>query len=235
MSEVPRTRGQVRILIADDHALFRRGIAKLLEESEPRIVVIGDAKDGREAIRKVEQLKPDVMLLDLRLPKLNGIEVTREVVQRYPHTRVLFVTGIDADNYVTEALAAGASGYVIKEAEPEAVAAAIMSAVEDLFVVTMSVARRAFGSLLSGNVRRDAFDGMTARELEVLRLTASGMSNKEVARALGLSDKTVRNHIANIYEKLGVHDRSQTLLYAVRKGLIDPTMSQYTTGQDEPE
>lgn len=227
-------RGPIRILIADDHALFRRGIAKLLE-ADQRIVVVGDARDGREAIRKVEHLKPDVVLLDLRLPKLNGIEVAREIIQRFPHTHVLFVTGIDADTYVTEALAAGASGYVVKEAEPEAVAAAIMSAVEDLFVVTMSVARRAFGAPFSGNVRRDSFDGMTARELEVLKLTASGMANKEVARALGLSDKTVRNHIANIYEKLGVHDRSQTLLYAVRKGLIDPTMSHLPTGQDETE
>lgn len=224
----------VRVLLADDHALFRKGIAKLLD-ADDRIAVVGDAADGREAIRKAEQLRPDVVMLDLKLPKMTGIEVARELIERYPRMRVLIVTGVDADNYLTEALAAGASGYLLKESEPDAVVAAIMCVVQDLFVVTLSAAMRTFGALYSGSVRRDSFDGMTARELEVLKLTATGLANKQVARAMGLSDKTVRNHIASIYEKLGIHDRSQALLYAIRKGLIDPTMSQTEEGQGVTE
>lgn len=224
----------IRVLIADDHALFRKGMARLLEASE-RISVVGDVGDGREAIRKCEVLHPDVVLLDLKLPKMSGIEAAREIAERFPKTRVLIVTGIDADHYLTEALAVGASGYLLKESEPEAVIAAIGSVMQDLFVVTAPAAKRTFGSLASGSVRRESFDGLTARELEVLKLSAKGLANKQVARMLGLSDKTVRNHVANIYEKLGIHDRPQALLYAVRKGLVDPNLSQAVAGQDETE
>jgi DNA-binding NarL/FixJ family response regulator len=225
VTEQNRGEAPIRVLLADDHVLFRKGMAKLLD-SDTRISVIGECGDGREVLRKAEQLRPDVLVLDLKLPRLSGIDVARELRERFPKMRVLIVTGIDADNYLTEALEAGASGYLLKESEPEAVMAAILAVVEDLFVVTGPAARRTFGALTSGSVRRESFGGMTARELEVLKLTAQGLANKQVARALGLSDKTVRNHIANIYEKLGIHDRSQALLYAVRKGLIDPSVTQ---------
>ncbi len=231
VSEQNHGEAPIRVLLADDHVLFRKGMAKLLD-SDTRISVIGECGDGREVLRKAEQLRPDVLVLDLKLPRLSGIDVARELRERFPKMRVLIVTGIDADNYLTEALEAGASGYLLKESEPEAVMAAILAVVEDLFVVTGPAARRTFGALTSGSVRRESFGGMTARELEVLKLTAQGLANKQVARALGLSDKTVRNHIANIYEKLGIHDRSQALLYAVRKGLIDPSVTQ---PEDGPE
>lgn len=231
VSEQNRGEAPIRVLLADDHVLFRKGMAKLLD-SDTRISVIGECGDGREVLRKAEQLRPDVLVLDLKLPRLSGIDVARELRERFPKMRVLIVTGIDADNYLTEALEAGASGYLLKESEPEAVMAAILAVVEDLFVVTAPAARRTFGALTSGSVRRESFGGMTARELEVLKLTAQGLANKQVARALGLSDKTVRNHIANIYEKLGIHDRSQALLYAVRKGLIDPSVTQPDEGPD---
>ncbi len=231
VSEQNRGEAPIKVLLADDHVLFRKGMAKLLD-SDTRISVIGECGDGREVLRKAEQLRPDVLVLDLKLPRLSGIDVARELRERFPKMRVLIVTGIDADNYLTEALEAGASGYLLKESEPEAVMAAILAVVEDLFVVTAPAARRTFGALTSGSVRRESFGGMTARELEVLKLTAQGLANKQVARALGLSDKTVRNHIANIYEKLGIHDRSQALLYAVRKGLIDPSVTQPDEGPD---
>jgi DNA-binding NarL/FixJ family response regulator len=211
----------IKVVIADDHTLFRKGIASLLNE-DGRITVVGEAADGREAIQLAQSLRPDVVILDLRLPKANGIEAAREITQRFPRVKVLFLTGMGTDNQVIEALSSGASGYLLKDAQPDAVIAAVIAAMHDSFVITIGVARRAFGALLSSSVRREAYDGISARELEVLKLTASGMANKQVARTLGLSEKTVRNHIANIYEKLGIHDRSQALLYAVRKGLVDP-------------
>jgi DNA-binding NarL/FixJ family response regulator len=214
----------VRVILADDHTLFRRGLAKLLAD-DPRIKIVGEAADGQECMRLAEELLPDVAIVDLRLPKMSGIEVAREMLAKVPKTKVLIVTGVDADNQVGDALAVGVSGYLLKESEPEAVSAAVTAAVNDLFSITFAVARRTFGAMASQSVRRDSFDGVSARELEILKLMASGLANKQVARQLGLSEKTVRNHIANIYEKLGIHDRSQALLYAVRKGLIDPTQA----------
>jgi len=215
---------KVRVLLADDHTLFRRGLAKLLAD-DPRISIVGEAADGQECLRLAEELLPDVAMIDLKLPKMSGIDVAREIIARWPKTKVVIVTGVDADNQVGDALAAGVSGYLLKESEPDAVSAALMAAVNDLFSITFAVARRTFGAMASQSVRRDSFDGVSARELEILKLMASGLANKQVARQLGLSEKTVRNHIANIYEKLGIHDRSQALLYAVRKGLIDPTQT----------
>jgi DNA-binding NarL/FixJ family response regulator len=212
----------IKVVIADDHTLFRKGIVSLLNE-DTRINVIGEAGDAREALQLVQSLRPDIAILDVKLPKMSGIEAAREITQRFPRVKVLLITGIDSDNQAVDALASGASGYMLKDALPEAVIAAVVATMYDSFVITASVARRAFAALVSSSVRREAYDGISARELEVLKLTASGMANKQVARSLGLSEKTVRNHIANIYEKLGIHDRSQALLYAVRKGLVDPS------------
>jgi DNA-binding NarL/FixJ family response regulator len=220
----------VRVLLADDHALFRRGLAKLLDD-DPRITIVGEAADGQECLRLADSLRPEVAIVDLKLPKMNGVELTREIVTRLPKVKVLILTGVEADTQVGEALAVGASGYLLKESEPDAVIAALMAAVHGLFTITGPVARRTFGAMASRSVRRDAFDGVSAREFEILKLMASGLANKQVARQLGLSEKTVRNHVANIYEKLGIHDRSQALLYAVRKGLIDPTQTQADPGQ----
>lgn len=217
----PPEQRPIRTIVADDHVLFRRGMAKLLND-DPRMNVVGEAADGKEALRLVETLRPDLVILDLKFPRANGIEVASELLERFPRLKVLIVTGIDADNYVGDALAAGVSGYLLKESEPEAIVAASVSAMHDMFSISATVARRAFGALTSSSVRRESYDGISARELEVLKLTATGLANKQVARTLGLSEKTVRNHIANIYEKLGIHDRSQALLYAVRKGLVDP-------------
>ena len=220
----------VRVLLADDHTLFRRGLAKLLAD-DPRITIVGEAGDGQECMRLAELLRPDVAIVDLRLPKMSGLEVAREMLARLPKVKVLIVTGVDADNQVGDALAAGVCGYLLKESEPEAVIAALLAAVNDLFAITFTVARRTFGAMASQSVRRDSFDGVSAREFEILKLIASGFPNKQIARHLVLSEKTVRNHIANIYDKLGIHDRSQALLYALRKGLIDPVQAQSEFGQ----
>lgn len=212
----------IKVIVADDHTLFRKGMVILLNQ-DSRITVVGEAASAREAIQLVQSLRPDVVLLDVKLPKMNGIDAAREITQRFPRVKVLFLTGLDSDHHVVDALASGASGYLLKDALPEAVISAVVATMYDTFIITIAVARRAFGALASSSVRREAYDGISARELEVLKLTTSGLANKQVARSLGLSEKTVRNHIANIYEKLGIHDRSQALLYAVRKGLVDPS------------
>ena len=218
MTELRRA---VRVVLADDHTLFRRGMAILLTEDH-RIELVGEAGDAKDAIKLVETLRPDVAILDLKLPKMSGIDAGREIVQRFPRVKVVILTGLDADNHVADALAAGVSGYLLKDSDPEEVVSAVVAAASGSFVITASVARRAFGAVASRSVRQETYDGLSARELEVLKLTATGLVNKQVARTLSLSEKTVRNHIANIYEKLGIHDRSQALLYAVRKGLVDP-------------
>jgi DNA-binding NarL/FixJ family response regulator len=218
----------IRVVVADDHTLFRKGITKLLND-DSRLTVVGEAADAKEAIERVQSLRPDIVIMDVKLPKMNGIDAAREIAQRFPRVKVLFLTGLDSDNHVLDALASGASGYLLKDALPEAVISAVIAATYGSFIITAAVARRAFGALVSSSVRREAYDGISARELEVLKLTASGLANKQVARSLGLSEKTVRNHIANIYEKLGIHDRSQALLYAVRKGLVDPSSLENAT------
>ena len=218
MSDAERA---IRVVLADDHTLFRKGLAILLDR-DSRINVIGQAADGREAVQMVQALRPDLALLDVRLPKMSGLEAGREILSHLPKTKIVYITGLESETHATEALALGANGYLAKDAEPDAVISAIVGAMHGSFTISIDVARRAFAAG-SAAVRRDAYDGISARELEILKLTASGLAPKQIARRLNLSEKTVRNHTANIYEKLGIHDRSQALLYAVRKGLVDPT------------
>jgi DNA-binding NarL/FixJ family response regulator len=211
----------IRVVLVDDQTLFRKGLAGLLNRDR-RINVVGQAGEPREAIRIAESLRPDIVILDLKLPRMNGIEAGREIIRRVPGTKVLILTAVESDVLVANALASGASGYLLKDSEPDALITAIQAAISGSFVIAPSLARQAFSASGSKSARRDEYDGMSERELEVLKLTATGLAAKEVAKRLGLSEKTVRNHTANIYDKLGIHDRSQALFYAVRKGLVDP-------------
>jgi DNA-binding NarL/FixJ family response regulator len=210
-----------RVLIADDQTLFRSGLVRLLDE-DPRVQVVGQVADGSEVMEAVEALKPQVVLMDLKMPRLDGVEATRQVVAKHPDVKVLVLTTFDADNYVLQALRAGASGYVLKDSQPSAVVSSILAVLAGERVLATAVARRVLEMITGTATPKEYYDGLTTREIEILKLVASGQPNKQIARRLQISDKTVRNHVSHMYEKLGIYDRSQAVLYAVRKGLIEP-------------
>ena len=210
----------VRVLIADDQTLFRSGLARLLEE-DPRITLVGQAVDGLDAARKVGALKPDVVLMDLKMPGLDGTEATRKIISENPDVKVLILTTFDADSYVLQALRAGASGYILKDAEPSAIASSIMAVLSGERVMAGAVANRVLDMLTGASTPKEFYDGLTAREVEILKLMATGHANKQIAFNLKISEKTVRNHISHIYEKLQIYDRAQAVLYAVRKNLVE--------------
>ncbi|HEY4027028.1 MAG TPA: response regulator transcription factor [Candidatus Dormibacteraeota bacterium] len=210
----------VRVLIADDQTLFRSGLARLLA-TQPGLRIVGEAGNGAEAVRLVERLSPDVVLMDIRMPEVDGIEATRQIVRSRPGVRVLILTSFHTDAYVLEALRSGASGYVLKDSAVEAIASSIQAVLSSERVISGPIAQRMIGMLTGETPTREFYDGLTAREVEVLKMIASGMPNKRIAYKLGISEKTIRNHISHIYEKLQIYDRSQAVLYAVRKGLVD--------------
>lgn len=212
--------GTVRVLIADDQTLFRSGLARLLKE-DPRIVLAGEAADGNEAVKKAATLKPDVVLMDLKMPGLDGIEATTRILATQPDCKVLILTTFDADSYVLQALRAGACGYVLKDAEPTAIASAIMAVLSGERVMAGPVANRVLDMLTGASTPKEFYDGLTSREIEILKMMASGKPNKHIAFTLKISEKTVRNHISHIYEKLQIYDRAQVVLYAVRKALVE--------------
>jgi len=208
-----------RVLIADDQTLFRSGLARILSD-DARVSVIGVAADGVEAVRMCRELEPDVVLMDVRMPNLDGIKATEQITASMPGVPVLILTTFEADSQVLAALRAGASGYVLKDSEPEAVISSILTVMSGERVMSGPVAQRVLGMLTGDTTPKDFYDGLTAREIEILKLIATGSANKQIAYKLSISEKTVRNHISNMYEKLQIFDRSQAVLYAARKGLV---------------
>lgn len=209
-----------RVLVVDDQTLFRSGLSRLLQE-DPRIEVVGQASDGIEAVRLARQLKPDVVLMDVKMPNLDGIEATRQIVAENHEVKVLMLTTFDTDSDVVKALSAGANGYVLKDSTPSGIVHSIFAVMSGEQVMASAIASQVL-DLLTGNASpREYYDGLTAREIEILRLIAIGSANKEIAYKLKISEKTVRNHVSNLYQKLGIYDRAQAVLYAVRKGLIN--------------
>jgi DNA-binding NarL/FixJ family response regulator len=209
-----------RVLIADDQTLFRSGLARLLEE-DPRITLVGQAADGLDAVKKAAALKPDVVLMDLRMPGLDGAEATQQIVRDHPEVKVLILSTFEADSYVLQALKAGASGYILKDAEPSAIVSSIMAVLSGERVMAGAVANRVLDMLTGASTPKEFYDGLTAREVEILKLIAGGQANKQIAFTLKISEKTVRNHISHIYEKLQIYDRAQAVLYAVKKAIIE--------------
>jgi DNA-binding NarL/FixJ family response regulator len=207
-------------LIADDQTLFRSGLAKLLDE-DPRVQVVGQAIDGADVVKRAAALKPDVVLMDLKMPGVDGIEATRRIASEHPEIKVLVLTTFDADSYVLQALRAGASGYVLKDSQPAAIVSSILAVTAGERVMATAVANRVLDMLTGTTTTKEFYDGLTAREIEILKLLATGQPNKQIARRLGISEKTVRNHVSHMYEKLQIYDRSQAVLYAVRKGLVE--------------
>jgi DNA-binding NarL/FixJ family response regulator len=211
---------RVRVLIVDDQTLFRTGLAGLLGE-DPRVEVVGQAADGVEAVKLAASLQPDVILMDVKMPNLDGIQATRQIVAAQPDVKVLVLTSIESDNQIIHALQAGARGYVLKDSTVESIVSSLVAVTSGERVMASAVANRVLEMLTGVSAPKDFYDGLTGREVEILRLVAGGMANKQIAFTLSISDKTVRNHMSNMYEKLDIRDRSTAVLYAVRKGLIE--------------
>jgi DNA-binding NarL/FixJ family response regulator len=208
------------VLIADDQTLFRSGLARLLDVDD-RVQVIGEAVDGVDAVKQALALKPDVVLMDIKMPNLDGIEATRQIVAENPEIKVLMLTTFEADNHVIQALKAGARGYVLKDSQPTAIVSSVLAVVAGEQVMASAVANRVLEMLTGATTPKEFYDGLTAREVEILKMLATGMANKQIAYKLKISEKTVRNHVSNMYEKLHIYDRAQAVLYAVRKGLVE--------------
>jgi len=214
----------VKILIAEDHAVVREGIRMILE-AEPDFDVVGEAKDGRQAVELARSLSPDVVVMDISMPQMTGIEATQQIRRLCPRTHVLILTMHEEESYVFQLLQMGASGYVLKRAAASDLVEAVRAASRGEAFLYPSVARSVVADYLD-RVRtgegRDRYDGLTDREREILVLLAEGLTNAQIADRLYISVKTVQTHRAHIMEKLDLHDRSLLVRYAVRKGLIQP-------------
>jgi two-component system, NarL family, response regulator LiaR len=208
----------IRVLIADDHAVVRQGLRTFLDLQE-EIDVVGEAADGEEALAAIEELAPDVVLMDLVMPRLDGIEAIRRIRERTPATRVIVLTSFLDDDKVFPAVRAGAAGYLLKDVQPQELVRAIRTVRDGQALLHPAVAARLMEEIADDS-RRRAPDPLTPREREVLALLARGLSNKAIARECGVSEKTVKTHVSNILGKLGVNDRTQAALWAVREGLV---------------
>jgi DNA-binding NarL/FixJ family response regulator len=211
----------IRILVAEDHPLFRKGMISLLS-SVPGFEVIGEASTGEEAVARAAQLQPDVILMDLQMPEVNGIEATRRVLQHDPRVRILVVTLFEDDDSVFMALRAGARGYVLKDADEEEMMLSIRAVAKGEAIFSPAIATRVlayFATSAQGSAPPQAFPTLTDREREILHLIARGHPNRSIARELSLSTKTVGNYVSNIFTKLQVADRAQAIIRAREAGL----------------
>jgi DNA-binding NarL/FixJ family response regulator len=232
MSDVPEAdREPIRVMLVDDHRMFREGVASLLARSGD-IVLIGEAATGEEAIRLADTLLPDIVLMDVKMPGMGGIEATRAIVTRSPHIGVIMLTMFEDDESVFAALKAGARGYVLKDADRGTLMRAIRAVAQGDALLGPSIARRVIEQFsaptpsapaptAAPRIAPELFGELTPRELEVLGLIAQGLRNRDIAERLVISEKTVQNHISNIFAKLQVNDRSQAIVRALQGGLVD--------------
>jgi NarL family two-component system response regulator LiaR len=208
----------IRVLICDDHAILRKGIRALLS-TEPDIVVVGEACDGLEVLSQVEALQPDVVLMDLVMPRMDGIEATRRLTSQGSRARILVLTSFAADDKVFPAIKAGALGYILKDSGPDELIQAIRQVHRGEPSLEPEIARKVLFELAHPPQRPPTPDPLTEREMEVLRLIAQGKSNREIADHLVLAELTVRTHVSNILGKLHLASRTQAALYALKEGL----------------
>ena len=215
----------IRVLVVDDQALVRGGFRMILD-AQTDIEVVGEAADGIEALEQAAALEPDVVLMDIRMPELDGLEATRRLVARRPGASVLMLTTFDADEYVYEALRAGASGFMLKDVEPEHLADAVRIIARGEALLAPTITRRLIEQFVRrplASVQRPAeLEELTERELDVLRLVARGFSNAEIASSLFLSAATVKTHLTHIFSKLRLRDRVQVVVLAYESGLVHP-------------
>ncbi len=221
---VPRPK--IRLLIADDHAVVRSGLRSILE-SEDDIEVVGEAADGHQALELAQELLPDVILMDINMGDWDGVTATRRVRNSVPSSRVIVLTNYDEDNLVFSSIRAGASGYLLKEVSGNQLTNAIRTVADGFSLIYPSVARRVldeFGRLRGGTAPLDddqGYSDLTPREREVLKLIASGRANKEIGTELGITERTVKTHISNIFSKLQLTDRTQAALYVHNRGILE--------------
>ena len=215
----------IRVLIADDQSLVRAGFRLVLEHHDD-IEVVGEASNGHEAVHSTARLRPDVVLMDIRMPELDGIAATAQITLRHPAARVLVLTTYDLDEYVYDALQAGASGFLLKDTPPEQLAGGIRAVAAGEALLAPTVTRRLIEEFArvgpANRATPSELDELTPRELEVLRLLARGMSNAEIADHFVLGETTVKTHVAHVLNKLGLRDRVQAVVLAYESGLVTP-------------
>ena len=211
----------VRVLLADDHAVVRKGIREFLEEAGD-IDVVAEAEDGAEALHLVEQHRPDVAVLDIRMPEVTGVEATRRIKKHYPDVRVLVLTAYDDDPYVFALLQAGADGYVLKTAGGDELVSAVRTVHRGESALSPEIASKVVRQAITGRPERAAeqIETLTERELEVLRLAARGLTNRAIGHQLGISHRTVQGHLQSTYGKLAVGSRTEAVTEALRRGWI---------------
>ena len=207
----------IRVLVVDDHEVVREGLRTFLALQDG-MEIVGEAGDGEAAVREAERLKPDVILMDLVMPRLDGVGAMRELRRRLPASRVIVLTSFADDERLLPAIRAGAAGYLLKNVPPREVARAVRAAHAGEALLDTAVAARLVDAIAAPEP-----DLLTPREREVLALVARGMSNKRIARELGLAEKTVKTHVSHVLHKLGVADRTEAAVHAVRAGLVGPT------------
>jgi NarL family two-component system response regulator LiaR len=207
----------IRIVVADDHAVVRQGLRSFLGLQDD-MEVVGEAEDGAQAVEAVERLGPDVVLVDLVMPGVDGVEAIRRIHELRPETRIIVLTSYADDSKVVPAVRAGAAAYLLKDVQPAELAAAIRTVAAGGALLASAVTARVLEEIVGGGA---ADPGLTAREREVLGLLARGLTNRQIATELVVSEKTVKTHVSNVLGKLGLPDRTQAALYAVREGLVD--------------
>lgn len=224
LSSADSRSGPVRILVVDDTALFRRSLAELIDQQED-FELVGEADNGLEGVEKASALKPDLVVMDIEMPVMDGVEATRLIRERVAGARVVMLTVSEADEHLFEAIRFGAQGYLLKDLRPEQLFELIRAAMRGEAALSPAIAARLLGQIRDGAVAAAPAGGeeeqpaLTRRELEVLRLVADGLSNKEIASSLFITEGTVKNHVHNALEKLQLENRTQAAAYIVRKGL----------------
>lgn len=213
----------IRVLVADDQGMIRAGLTSLLER-DSEICVVAEAVDGHDAILAARRASPDVVLMDIRMPELDGIEATRRLLEERPETRVLMLTTFDLDEYVFDALRAGASGFLLKDAPAQDLVGAVHTLARGEALLAPAVTKRVIELFAATPVPTAPaeLDLLSTRELEVLRLLATGMSNAEIAGRLFVSDATIKSHVSSVLSKLGIRDRVQAVIYSYEAGLVRP-------------
>lgn len=215
--------GEIRILLADDHTVLRQGIAQALD-LQADITVVAQAANGIQAVKLAKQYKPDVALLDINMPEMDGVEATQQITAELPQTGVIILTMYRRDDYIFEAIKAGASGYLLKEVELSELVKAVRAVARGEAVIDAAIAGRVMAELRSDSVssKPSSEEPLAERDIEILRLLADGQSNQEIAGQLFISEKTVRNRLSLVFQRLHLKNRTEAALYAMRHGLVEP-------------